>query len=140
MSPLELIQEHPLLCPAGEHYPWRVLVVCALLNLTQGAQVRPMLPELWRRCPDPTSLLVAGLDDLLAPLGLQYRRRDLLQHLTWDYLAGHGARSHGCGQYARDAWTLFVEGDLPDHAVADHKLRPYFCWRAAGGPAHDWKE
>lgn len=37
----------------GQNHPWRVLVVCILLNRTQGAQARPVLEEFLRRWPTP---------------------------------------------------------------------------------------
>ena len=136
MSPHALVQER---VARDRHYPWRVLVCCALLNLTSGAQVRPVIGPLFERCPTPDSMLLADLSDLLSPLGLQRRRANVLRRLTWDYLAGKAPLCYGCGQYALDAWALFVEGRT-DLDPADHWLRPYLDWRLSGGPAVSWGE
>src|SRR6185369_4151215 len=66
VSPLGLLQER---VARDRHYPWRVLVVCALLNRTHRRQVRPMFEELFERAPTPEAMLGADLSDLLRPLG-----------------------------------------------------------------------
>ncbi|KAB5512337.1 hypothetical protein DKX38_029365 [Salix brachista] len=45
-SPHELLQE------GHYHDPWRVLVICMLLNCTSGGQVRPILNDFFTLCPD----------------------------------------------------------------------------------------
>lgn len=112
-----------------EHYPWKVMVLCALLNRTGRKQVRPMFERLFEACPDPEAMLRADLEGLLRPLGLQNRRAELLRRLTRDHLAGRpAAECHGVGRYALDALAIFVEGRR-DVRPADHFLKPYLRWR-----------
>jgi methyl-CpG-binding domain protein 4 len=123
------------------HYPWRVLVCCALLNRTTGAQVRPMVGRLFALCPTPAALLVCPdrhLLPLLVPLGLYNRRLALLRRLTLDWAEGKPPQQcHGVGQYALDAWALFVEGRT-DVEPADHFLKPYLEWRKNHGNKIEW--
>lgn len=128
VSPYALIQEE---LSKDLHYPWRVIVCCALLNQTTGAQVRPMVEELFRRCPTPDALLTADLSDLLLPLGLQDRRAGLLRRMTWDYLTGvQPGHCFGVGGYGRDALLLFVHGEKNVSGVRDNWLRAYASWRS----------
>lgn len=115
-----------------EHYPWRVLVCCALLNRTGRAQVRPMFEQLFAKCSTPIDMMAVDgewLTGLLRPLGFQNRRADLLRRLSSDYVEGVPAdQCFGAGQYARDALAIFVEG-REDFVPGDHFLKPYLAWR-----------
>ena len=118
---MALVQE---LVSRDLHYPWRVIVSCALLNRTTGNQVRQVVSEIFARCRNPGDMLTAELTDLLRPLGLYNRRAALLRRLTQDYLDGvPPALCHGVGQYARDALMLFVDGRT-DVDPSDHWLVP----------------
>lgn len=151
MSPHRLLQEQ---VTRDLHYPWRVIVCCALLNQTQGEQVRPMLDELFIRCPQPELMMTARLSDLLQPLGLQDRRERLLRRMTWDYTTGaQPGECFGVGQYGRDALLLFVHDVRPvgvrdpwlqkwrgwryDHCIKGHPIlwdrKEHAAWRAASG-------
>lgn len=138
MSPLRLVQErvsHDL------HYPWRVIACCALLQRTQGAQVRPMLVELFRGVwPAPEAVLRVSARDLLEPLGLFNRREQMIRRMTWDYLSGAQPEDcFGVGAYGRDAVALFVHGvSLSPGIVTDRWLKPYAEWRRGGGKAPEW--
>lgn len=136
VSPLALAQER---VPRGEHYPWRVLVTCALLNQTQGEQVRPILGRLFARCPHPSDMVVQDLRSMLRPLGLQNRRAYVLRTLSLDCLAGSPPEAcYGVGRYALDAYALFVDGRT-DVEPEDRWLREYLDWRLAGWPALRWR-
>lgn len=114
---------------------------CALLNRTGRGQVRPMFEELFDDYRSPEQLAAASserLGELLRPLGLQNRRAQLLLRLTNDYLAGKPpAECHGVGQYALDAWAIFVEGRV-DVRPSDHFLKPYLTWRIKHGKPIEW--
>lgn len=139
ISPLNTIQE---LVDRDKHYPWRVLVVCTLLNQTHGRGVRPMVDEFFSRTPNPQNMLLTPHDDvidLLRPLGFYNRRYRTLMLMTQDYMRGMPLdRLHGVGPYARDAIMLFVEGKLDELRSHDTWLRPYREWRLAGGAAVEW--
>jgi len=108
--------------------PWRVAVACALLNRTTGRQVRPLLPRLLARWPDPASMAAADprrIGRLLRPLGLWRRRRDLLRRLSADAAAGMPPEDwFGVGKYAMDAVRRVCRGDLTARPE-DKELRSY---------------
>ena len=142
ISPINCIQET---LPFGQHYPWRVMVSCVLLNRTQRNQVRPILDKVWEMLPTPDALLHMtdkqenDLHVLLAPLGLINRRYDILIRMTIDYLEGKELhKCFGLGKYGRDAVDLFVLGRTDVHPH-DTWLKPYLKWRLAGGPPVQWK-
>jgi methyl-CpG-binding domain protein 4 len=100
--------------------PWRVLVVCALLNLTSRDQVRPVLGELFDRWPHPEAMALAGPDfeEFLRPLGLAEQRARRLRRMSEEFmglevLSGwHVEQLHACGSYSGDAFRIFCQGDL----------------------------
>lgn len=131
MSPLMLVQER---VSRDLHFPWRVIVCCALLNQTGGVQVRPMVGEFFHRCPHPADIFTTPVLDLLEPLGMQYRRMHLLLKMTKDYLARVPPSScHGVGTYASDALALFCECRIDIDEPADTWLGPYLKWRKEDG-------
>lgn len=145
-SPYNLIQEQ---LANQDHYVWRILVACMLLNRTDGAQVRPMIEALFKLAPSPKRMVVVCDYDkerllrLLRPLGLYNRRMAMLRKLSQAYVDefdeigepryvrkdGRWA-SHmpGCGQYAVDSLNIFVYGIL-ENASSDTWLQKYIEWR-----------
>lgn len=118
------------------HFPWRIIVCCALLNQTSGKQVVPMLQELFRRCPGPEEMLYQDVSDLLRPLGFQNRRASLLRRMSGDYVSGVAPeKCYGVGPYARDALALFVDERI-DIETSDHRLKQYLDWRKSEGINH----
>lgn len=135
ISPYNLIQEW---VEKDKHYPWRVLVVCTLLNRTHGRQIRPIVDELFRRCPNPIAMLDADITDILQPLGLKNMRNKRLKDLTQDYLAGVPyTEMAGVGKYGVDCLKIFC-GGMTDVETADRWLEPYLEWRRAGGHPVMW--
>jgi hypothetical protein len=141
ISPLNCIQE---LIPRDRHYPWRVMVTCALLNQTHGRQVRPIIVKFWSLLPDPLSVLhvhkhiETAVRDLIRPLGFGTKRWTTIQRMTTDYVLGTlPEKCFGCGKYCRDAVALFVHGRT-DVQPDDTWLRPYLEWRLSGGPRLEW--
>lgn len=121
---------------AGGGDPWRIAVICILLNRTSWLQVEPVLPMLFGRWPSPGALSSAGpaLEDLLRPLGLGVQRSQTLRRFSDDYWRirpdlAVGERSalllrqcHGIGRYAEDAHRLLVLGQRlwpEDHALKE---------------------
>lgn len=121
----------PLQAPFGSS-PWRVLVVCALLNLTSRDQVRPILDELFGRWPHPEAMALSGpdLEEFLQPLGLGEQRARRLRRMSEEYmgldvLSGwHVGQLHACGAYSADAFRVFCQGDI-SFLPGDRVLRAY---------------
>lgn len=126
-SPHRLLQE--------KYWPdgWKILVCCMMLNLTGRRQVDKVIDEFFRRWPDALECGNADpreMEELLTPLGLQSRRSYNLIQMSKDYTGKDWERPkelHGIGQYAQDAWDLFIEGKIPDE-VKDHALVKYAAW------------
>lgn len=122
--------------------PWRMLVCCILLNRTTNRQVRPILPELFRRWPNAEAMAAAGedLEELLRPLGLWRQRSATLRKFSarWArerHLTPHSAetigRLPGCGPYAVEAWRLVCLGDIDGfhpRGPEDKELFRYWYW------------
>lgn len=141
-SPLNCLQE---LAPKGEHYPWRVMVTCILLNQTHGRQVRPIFDRVWDLLPTPESVLSMSVDrsaqlqDLLRPLGFVNRRTHAIYRNAFDYTRGvPWHKCYGIGKYGRDALDIFVHGRT-DVEPTDTWLKPYLEWRRNGGPCVNWR-
>jgi len=127
MSPHELLQER---VPRDELYPWRVIVLCSLLNKTPKESVARIMGGLFERWPTPRAMRNSGpdLETLFRPLGLGYRKAKMLRRMSADYDQGvPAAECRGVGQYARDALAIFVDGRL-DVEPDDGKLGLYLEW------------
>lgn len=127
-SPYDLIQERYL------DDPWRIMIVCIMLNLTRGCQVKGVIEEFFRKYPTPEQCAAADHDELTAlikPLGLWKRRDGSLVKFSTAWLGQwKDVRDlPGIGDYAYDAWQIFVEGAVPSPVqVHDHKLKDYSAW------------
>jgi methyl-CpG-binding domain protein 4 len=101
--------------------PWRVLVVCILLNRTTGRTADPILRtlfEAWPTAKDMSSCDGRVLQLLIEPLGFSNKRTEYLKDLarSWYVLetSGHDMTKLdprqflGCGLYAKEAWDMFV--------------------------------
>lgn len=128
-SPYGLIQEEL------RSEPWKLLVACVMLNLTNIVQVRPVIDRFFGLFPDPGEAAKADevmLADLLRPLGLHNRRAKTIIKLSRAFQDGWTdvRRLPGVGKYAADSYKMFVEGSL-DVDPADKKLRKYKEWAIA---------
>ncbi|KAG5224372.1 HhH-GPD base excision DNA repair family protein [Salix suchowensis] len=82
-SPHELLQE------GHYHGPWRVLVICMLLNCTSGGQVRPILNDFFTLCPDAkttTKVAQTEIAQLTHSLGFKNTRAEKIKLLSQSYL------------------------------------------------------
>ena len=126
-SPIGLIQE--------KYWPnqWKMMICCMLLNLTTRKQVDQIIDELFERWPTAKSMSMADeqeVSTLIQSLGLANKRSKSLIRMSSEWI--HRGKKdpikiHGIGQYARDAYSLFVEGKIPK-VVNDHKLKDYAKW------------
>jgi endonuclease III len=117
--------------------PFKVLVVCVLLNRTRKEQVEGVVDVLFRAYPDARALARARLPRLAAilrPLGLQNVRARRLVRFARDVLAfgieeNTVGQLHGVGQYGVDAFMALYHGrsSIPSK---DHALRNYVRYRS----------
>jgi endonuclease III len=112
-----------------------MLLGCILVNRTRWAQAATVHRELISRYPSAGALGAAVPSDLhgiLRPLGFVHQRSSKLVAFAaaWALLSPR-SRSDvvalpGCGKYAADTWSIFVEGDMSiKTAVTDARLRSY---------------
>ena len=92
--------------------PWKMLVCCMLLNLTNRKQVDTVREELFTRYKTPKDMMNANhreLADILKPLGLYNRRATSLRLMSAGYINGFKSvdELYGIGQYAKDSWEIF---------------------------------
>tara|TARA_B100000131_G_scaffold301898_1_gene324521 strand:- start:308 stop:751 length:444 start_codon:yes stop_codon:yes gene_type:complete len=109
---------------------WKMTVICLCLNMTSGKQVRPILPELFRRWPTPESMAAADTEELkilIKPLGFLNKRSLALKRMSQEWLTKDWTKIkdlYGCGQYAQDSDSIFYLGDTQVEP-ADGELSRY---------------
>ncbi|RZC94336.1 hypothetical protein C5167_031296 [Papaver somniferum] len=126
VSPHKLLQE--------DHYedPWRVIVICMLLNVTSGKQVRKVLPDFFKRFPDAKSSLEVvpqEIEEIIWTLGIHDRRAIMIQRFSAEYLWENWTYItdlHGVGKYAADAYAIFCTGKWDQVRPKDHMLNKYW--------------
>jgi len=129
-----------------EHGPWKVLVICQCLNQATWMVAERVVRGLFEKYPRPDDLdlikrtylqgteLMDDLYERLRPLGFGKRRADNMVRMSMDYVMERMkwgprlerydiARLQGCGQYAVDAWHLFVLKNPV--SPQDRRLREY---------------
>ncbi|KAK0586371.1 hypothetical protein LWI29_005807 [Acer saccharum] len=122
----------PLLQENQVHDPWRVLVICMLLNITSGKQARRVITKLFRLCPDAktaTEVPTEEIEKVIQTLGLQKKRSMMIQRMSQEYLSEdwtHVTQLHGIGKYAADAYAIFCTGNWEQVHPEDHKLTKYW--------------
>lgn len=113
--------------------PFWMIVMCVLVNKTSGKSAKPILEDLRRRWPTPSSLAAADfirVAEIVSRLGLGRRRSADLIGLAaaWTErppkVAADLPSLPGCEPYARDSWAIFVDGDLSVEPT-DAKLSAY---------------
>ncbi|CAA0808211.1 DNA glycosylase superfamily protein, partial [Striga hermonthica] len=82
-SPFSLLQE--------DHFfdPWRVLVICMLLNRTTGLQARKVLSDFFHLCPNAKTAVKVPTEDIeevTRSLGLYKKRALGIQQFSHEYL------------------------------------------------------
>ena len=92
--------------------PWKMLVCCMLVNLTNRIQVDTVRDKLFNVYPTPQDMMRAkhsDLVDIIKPLGLYNTRADRLIKMSEGYVKGFKSvdELYGIGRYAKDSWDIF---------------------------------
>ena len=111
--------------------PWKMLVCCMLLNLTNRKQVDTIRKQLFDKYKTPEDMMKADHEELaniLKPLGLYNRRANSLRKMSEGYINGFNSvdELYGIGQYAKDSWDIFQNSNLnikPEDKVLQEYLR-----------------
>ncbi|CAN0883853.1 Methyl-CpG-binding domain protein 4-like protein [Linum grandiflorum] len=140
---------HGLLQEEHAHDPWRVLVICMLLNRTTGDQpnwngkwqVRGVLDEFFMLCPDAKTARETDEEEIqkvIQGLGLYRKRAKMIRRFSDEFLQEewtYVTKLHGVGKYAADAYAIFCTG-MWNHVIpCDHKLNDYWNFLREGGGA-----
>lgn len=111
--------------------PWKMLMVCMMLNQTSYKQVDKVRDPFFKRFPDARSLATADESDIIEiirPLGLFNRRAKTWKAFSKGWLEGKDvSKLPGVGKYALDSWKIFQEGDFTVDAT-DKELVKYLAW------------
>ncbi len=113
--------------------PWKVLVVCMMLNCTQRVQVDRVIGDFFNKWSSAQLFLTADdeiVSDMIKSLGFRNRRTALLKKMTKAYLAGGWSDVReipGIGEYAARAYEMFILGKMGDVEPSDHALSRF--WR-----------
>eukprot|EP00803_Ostreobium_quekettii_P005760 evm.model.scf_1562.5 EVM.evm.TU.scf_1562.5 scf_1562:30486-34605(+) len=119
--------------------PWKVLVACILLNRTTIGQVRRVVWDLFRICPEArhaAAVDVSTLEQLLRPLGLFRKRAADIKRFSQEYIEKEWKdplELHGIGKYAADAYQLFCRGRWREVIPIDRELLSYRDWLFSTG-------
>uniref|UniRef100_A0A7R9UBY5 Uncharacterized protein n=1 Tax=Pinguiococcus pyrenoidosus TaxID=172671 RepID=A0A7R9UBY5_9STRA len=72
---------------------------------------------------------------LLQPLGLANKRCVALVKFARDFCEqdwnGDARKLFSCGQYAKDAYDMFVRREMPEEPPQDLELRKYWRWKTS---------
>ncbi|KAK4437519.1 Methyl-CpG-binding domain protein 4-like protein [Sesamum alatum] len=125
-SPFNLLQE--------DHAfdPWRVLVICMLLNQTTGLQAGRVLSNFFQLCPNAktaTEVASEDIEEVIWSLGLHKKRALGIQRFSEEYMSEswtHVTDLTGVGKYAADAYAIFCTGKWERVRPVDHMLVKYW--------------
>jgi methyl-CpG-binding domain protein 4 len=113
--------------------PWKMLIVCMMLNQTSYKQVDRVRHEFFSRFDSPERLIKASDDeiiDIIRPLGFYNRRAKQWKKFSLAWMEWDGVNINdlpGVGKYASDSWKIFQEG-VYDIEVEDKELKKYLQW------------
>ncbi len=118
--------------------PWKMLMVCFMLNQTSHKQVDKVRHEFFSRYPNAQAFLDSvdsEVIELIKPLGFYNRRVKAWKEFCKQWIAaGTDTPSlaqliemKGIGKYALDSWKVFQLYEY-DTKVEDHVLNWYVDW------------
>lgn len=125
--------------------PWKMMMICFMLNQTSHKQVDQIREEFFSTFPTAESIVLAKdeqIIEIIKPLGFYNKRAAAWKQfsLQWiDAVRKHGntnlpieelSKMKGVGKYALDSWKVFQLYDY-DIEVQDHVLNWYVDWARA---------
>lgn len=125
--------------------PWKMLMVCFMLNQTSHKQVDQVRHQFFERFPNAESIILAEekeIADMIKPLGFYNKRAKAWKEFCYQWINEtryHGgvylpldtlAKMKGVGKYALDSWKVFQLFQY-DTEVQDHVLNWYVDWARA---------
>ena len=121
--------------------PWKMLMVCFMLNQTSHKQVDQIRDEFFSRYPNAQAFLDgkdAEIVELIKPLGFYNRRLKAWKQFCQQWVdlntdspsLAQLIELKGVGKYALDSWKVFQLYEY-DTKVEDHVLNWYVDWAKA---------
>jgi hypothetical protein len=122
--------------------PWKMMMVCFMLNQTSHKQVDQIREEFFLRFPDAESLVLADeseIAQMIKILGFYNKRAKAWRQFSFEWIAAVDKfggtdipvseleKMRGVGKYALDSWKVFQLYDY-DIEVNDHVLNWYVDW------------
>ena len=113
--------------------PWKMLIICFMLNQTSFKQVDKIKDTFFKRFPGPLAFLQGSdeeIIEMIKPLGFYNRRYKVWKEFSKAWLEGDWEKIEelpGVGKYAADSWKLFQDGDI-NISVEDKELIKYVKW------------
>lgn len=113
--------------------PWKMLIICMMLNQTSYKQVDKVRNVFFDKFPTPLSLLNAKDEDIIniiKPLGFYNRRCKTWKKFSKKWISKDFddiSKLPGVGKYALDSWKIFQEGNI-NIKVEDKELKKYIKW------------
>lgn len=122
--------------------PWKMLLVCFMLNQTSHKQVDQIREAFFERFPNAESLVSASeseIADMIRPLGFYNRRAKMWKKFSVEWIEilkkydpigiplDQLENMSGVGKYALDSWRVFQLYDY-DVEPNDHVLNWYVDW------------
>lgn len=109
--------------------PWKMVVICILLNQTTNQQVRKVLPGLFDLIKDPRTCSYTDqsrISEIIRPTGFYNVKAKRIIDMSKKWVDGfdHPSELPGVGKYALESWSIFVDKNT-DISPSDKKLRLY---------------
>lgn len=109
--------------------PWKMTVICILLNQTTNQQVRKVLPELFEIIPDCTIASNAQenqIYDVIKSTGFGNVKARRIIQMSKKWTSGFSKPEElpGVGKYALESWSIFVDCKT-NFIPSDKKLKLY---------------
>lgn len=119
----KLIQEDLL------HDPWKMTVVCILLNQTSNQQVRKILNPLFELLQNPTNCSILDPSEIypvIKSTGFGNVKSRRIVEMSKKWICGFDKVEDlpGVGKYAKESWDIFVNNKR-DFVPSDKKLKKY---------------
>ena len=113
--------------------PWKMLIICFMLNQTSWKQVDQVRDKFFDRFPGPIALLRSTdeeIIEIIRPLGFYNRRCKQWKEFSTAWMEKKWEKIEdlpGVGKYAADSWKVFQEGRI-NIPVEDKELIKYVKW------------
>lgn len=113
--------------------PWKMLLVCMMLNQTSYKQVDKVRDAFFSRFSGPEELIRAEVEEIIEiikPLGFYNRRAKQWKRFSEEWIKWDGrdiSSLYGVGKYAEDSWKIFQLGIFNINAQ-DKELKKYLEW------------